>query len=92
MQPIFQLVQRIEGVGLVPTFIDPERGADLAEAMAVRGHPLNLGQVGGGQLRAELRGQPKFIGTCGPMWGGHTEEGRPIVRYETVEAYEILTA
>lgn len=35
--------------------------------------------------RKELRGWPKFRGLCGPMWNGDS------VRYETVEAYAVLS-
>lgn len=41
--------------------------------------------------REELRGRPVFRGFCGPMWGGITDDGRPIIRYESVKAYEILS-
>lgn len=40
--------------------------------------------------RRELRGQPTFNGLLGPMWGGETSDG-PIIRYETLSAYEQLS-
>lgn len=45
----------------------------------------------GTQLREELRGQPKFEGLCGPMWGGTTAEGDPIIRYEDWDSYNVLS-
>lgn len=36
--------------------------------------------------RAELQGQPRFGGLCGPMWGGNG-----IIRYETAAAYAQLS-
>ena len=44
----------------------------------------------GQHLRAELRGHPKFKKLCGPMWNG-VEDGVPVIRYESWEAYEILS-
>ena len=43
------------------------------------------GGYGGQHLREELRGQPQFLGLCGPMWGG-MRDGLPVIRYETPEA------
>ncbi|PFC08174.1 hypothetical protein CN284_26830 [Bacillus cereus] len=40
--------------------------------------------------RKELQMQPKFSGFCGPMWGGYTSDGKPIIRYESTEAYNAL--
>lgn len=42
-------------------------------------------------LRAELRDQPLLRGLAGPMWDGETDEGNPVVRYETWELYEVLS-
>lgn len=42
-------------------------------------------------IRAELLGQPYLSSFCGPMWGGTTESGEPIVRYESQEAYDHLS-
>jgi hypothetical protein len=49
------------------------------------------GGEGGGQLRKELHGQPKFTGLCGPMWGGTADNGEPIIRYEDWDTYNILS-
>ncbi len=58
-------------------------------AIEVRGFRFTGGE--GGNLREELRGQPKFDGLCGPMWGGTTEDGEPIIRYEDWGTYELLS-
>lgn len=63
---------------------------DPAAAFEVRGY-APTGKVGGDHLREELRGQPKFHGLLGPMWGG-LDEGVPVVRYEAQDAYDILSA
>lgn len=44
-----------------------------------------------GRLRVELQNQPKFEGFMGPMYGGLREDGTVIIRYETKEAYDILS-
>lgn len=41
--------------------------------------------------RKELQMQPKFCGFCGPMWGGYTRDGKPVIRYESTEAYNALS-
>jgi hypothetical protein len=46
-----------------------------------------IGITEGRHLREELRDKPEFEGLCGPMWGG---EESPL-RYETWEAYEVLS-
>lgn len=47
-------------------------------------------RVGGEHLRKELVGKPCFHSLCGPMWGGYNG-GRPVIRYETWPAYDILS-
>lgn len=50
-------------------------------------------------VREELRGQPKFEGFYGPMWGGMMENGEhkfdgtgtPTIRYESASSYDILS-
>ena len=37
--------------------------------------------------RAELQGQPKLFGFCGPLW-----DGNGVIRYENIEAYKILSS
>jgi hypothetical protein len=44
-----------------------------------------------GHLRAELRRKPRFEGLAGPMWGGTTPEGDPIIRYEDWDSYNVLS-
>ena len=66
--------------------------AEFVEAMAARGYERQ-GETGlHGMLRAELKGRPTFKGLCGPMWGGTTLQGLPIIRYETAEANAQLSA
>lgn len=41
--------------------------------------------------RKELQGQPKLKGLYGPMFGGINEAGVTVIRYETAEAYKMLS-
>ncbi len=36
---------------------------------------------------AKLQGHPTMLGFVGPCWGGWTETGDPILRYEDAAAY-----
>lgn len=65
--------------------------ADAVQAMQERGYEPDGERAGGRHLREELQGQLCFKKLCGPTWGGHTASGEPIIRYETWEAYEILS-
>lgn len=42
--------------------------------------------------RAELQGAPKLKNFCGPMYDGEDSQGRAVIRYETQEVYDILSA
>lgn len=41
--------------------------------------------------RKELQGQPILDGVYGPMYNGLSEEGIPIIRYETAKVYKALS-
>lgn len=41
--------------------------------------------------RPELQGQPKIAGFNGPCWGGTTDHGEPIIRYEDAASYAELS-
>lgn len=41
--------------------------------------------------RAELQGAPKLKNFCGPMYDGEDDQGRAVIRYESQEAYDILS-
>jgi hypothetical protein len=88
MSTHYQLVQYVEGEGLVSAFFSEEC---LLPAMSLRGFEF-AGFSDNKRLRPELQGQPKFCGLNGPMWNGINERGEPIVRYETVQAYAVLSA
>lgn len=72
-------------------FADIFETDDPAAAFEIRGFPLAEGRCGGNHLREELRGKPCFVGLAGPMWGGWTEDGKPIIRYEDGAACDILS-
>ena len=42
--------------------------------------------------RRELQGQPYIKGLCGPIYDGTDKDGRPVIRYETQELNDILSA
>lgn len=60
-------------------------------AFRERGFELT-GIENGTHLRQELRGEPRFEGLCGPMWGGVDASGDAVIRYEDWESYELLSS
>lgn len=82
---IYKLVSQIDGRLSVETFT----ADNIIPAMEVRNYQFN-GLCHRKSLRAELQGQPMFQGVLGPMWGG-TENDKPVVRYETTQAYNTLS-
>lgn len=84
----FEFIQSTDE-GMVRVAIESE--GDFLAAMEIRGHRLT-GLSKPGRLRPELHGQPMFAGACGPMWGGLGADGTPIIRYEDVAAYAVLSA
>ena len=42
-------------------------------------------------LRTELQGQPKIAGFLGPFWGGLSQTGDAITRYEDADTYSALS-
>lgn len=78
----FKLVQYVEG-----SFYTCETTAEnIFAAFEVRGYKPR-GVENNPARRAELQGLPKFSGLNGPMY-----DGPGVVRYETPEAYRILSA
>jgi hypothetical protein len=71
-----QVVLTVEGL----TFVHDVDLDNLDAFMEVRGYPFTKLNDNRGQ-RAELIGQPKFQGVCGPMWNGDR------IRYECPETY-----
>lgn len=69
--------------------VDIFEAPDPIAAFEVRGY-CATGKVGGDHLRPELRGQPKFAGLLGPMWGGE-RNGAPLIRYEDQQTYDQLS-
>jgi hypothetical protein len=59
----------------------------IAEAMdaKITGFNQNTRQ------REDLQGHPTLEGYVGPFWGGETEFGEPIIRYEDNAAYAALS-
>lgn len=84
-----QLVSNDRGVapyGLRSEFFDS------FEAVEEAGHKLMPPAAYESRLlREELRGQRQIDGFAGPMWGGHDDDGQPIIRFEDWAAYERLS-
>lgn len=76
----YRIIQSVDG-HLIPT--EPQDILAWAEVcgVAVTGYNTNKAQ------RAELQGQPKLAGFCGPMW-----DGDDTIRYEDAAAYATLSA
>lgn len=64
---------------------------EIYEAAAEIPHEVT-GKLNSRAVCVELNGEPTFSGFCGPMYDGEDERGRVIVRYESREAYDILSA
>jgi hypothetical protein len=89
MEFLYQLVQLVDGVGLVEHKFDPAVN-DVLACFELRGFECS-GMNFVPQQREELQGQPIFAGLNGPMWGGN-RDGRPVIRYEAPSAYDRLSA
>lgn len=76
----YQIIQVVDGdiISTEPT--DIVAWASVA-GVAIKGYNANPHQ------RAELQGQPKLDGFCGPMWNGNNT-----IRYESTAAYAIFSA
>lgn len=61
--------------------------AEFAEAMGAE----IIGTNQNPRQRPELQGQPKLLGYAGPCWGGVTDLGEPVIRYEDNAAYAALS-
>lgn len=71
----YEIVQIVDGLTVVTRPLDIVAWANVA-GVAITGYNANKSQ------RAELQGQPKLAGFCGPMWNGNNT-----LRYEDIEAY-----
>ena len=78
-----RLVRTVKDAGMVREDFGP--AVDLIAAMEVRGYGF-AGLNSNPRQRAELQGQPKFYGLCGPMWDGDA------IRYEDAAANAALSA
>lgn len=63
-----------------------ETAEDLKKAFETSGEFRSV------SCRAELQGAPKLKNFCGPMYDGEDDQGRAVIRYESREVYEILSA
>jgi hypothetical protein len=83
MNYLYNIVQTVEGtlVSTQPTDILAWAEVNDCEVYGFNSNPRN---------RAELQGQPKITGLCGPMYDGE-RNGVPVIRYEDQEAYNRLS-
>jgi hypothetical protein len=65
---------------------------DFTKMLEHRGFYTDGKSAVDGPLRVELKARPQFKGLAGPMWGGTSPDGLPIIRYETWEANRALSA
>ena len=63
-----------------------ESAEDLKKAFETSGEFRSV------SCRAELQGAPKLKNFCGPMYDGEDSQGRAVIRYETQEVYDSLSA
>ena len=63
-----------------------ESAEDLKKAFETSGEFRSV------SCRAELQGAPKLKNFCGPMYDGEDSQGRAVIRYETQDVYDILSA
>ena len=66
--------------------INPENLTDWAEDMELEITGTNTNH----RQRKELLGHPKISGFVGPCWGGETDMGEPVIRYEETCVYDAL--
>lgn len=76
----YRIVQYIDGDFIVTQPTDIVAWANVA-GVTITGYNANPAQ------RAELQGQPRLSGFCGPMW-----DGNGVIRYEDTAAYRTLSA
>ena len=81
----YQIVVTTEE-GMVSTYPDSS-----IEAWAEDNFTAITGTHHNPRNRAELQGHPKLAGFVGPCWGGLTDLGDPIIRYEDAETYRALS-
>lgn len=73
-------IYQVINVGSTETFHSKNELLQKYSAVGVNFNPSN---------RKELQGQPILDGVYGPMYNGLSEEGIPIIRYETAEVYTL---
>lgn len=86
MSPVFRFVE------LTPTGWKETDVRSIADFQIARPGVDIVGLCERRGIRAELFGQPYLSSFAGPMWGGTTKDGAPIVRYESQDANDRLSA
>lgn len=64
--------------------------SDSIEEWAEDNYAEITGMSSNPRTRAELQGHPTMQGFVGPCWGGLTDMGEPIIRYEDAQTYRDL--
>ena len=99
MKSQIHIAPPIDNAKFLAVFHDKELGLIPVEAedletflirLAIRGHEATGEIERNHRLRPELQGWPLIQGLIGPCWGG-TRDGRPVIRYENHEAYNLLS-
>ena len=63
---------------------------DSMEEWAEDNYAEITGMSSNPRTRPELQGHPLLRGFVGPCWGGHTDTGEAIIRYEDAQSYADL--
>lgn len=85
---IFQIVDTDTEGNLTSQYFETDYPAAVFDLRGFRVRPEPAPPQ---HLRPELRDHPRIEGLLGPMWGGE-RDGKPVIRYETADAYRLLSA
>ena len=80
----FEIVQTFDGKQQTTT-------VENIEAFAAVNNIAITGFHDNPRTREQLQGHPTLSGYAGPCWGGMSESGAPIIRYEDAQTYADLS-
>lgn len=88
MRKSYKVVQILNGEWITITLTSKYA---FKKWLRMGGHELT-GINDNSQQREELQGEPRVKGLLGPMYDGVNPQGFPVIRYESQEAYDRLSA
>lgn len=80
----FEIVQTLDGTQQTTT-------VENINAFAAVNNIAITGLHDNPRTRDELQGHPELSGYAGPCWGGTSESGEAIIRYEDAQTYADLS-